>query len=193
MRLHLVVLVLGLSAMNQLALGHELRYETTLSGLNENPPNASAGSGTASVTIDLDLATMRVQADFSGLTGTVSAAHIHCCTAAPNNVGVATPTPTFPGFPSGVQAGSYDMTFDLADMASYNAGFVSNNGGTVSSAMNTLITGLDNGEAYLNIHTSAVGAGEIRGFFQPVPEPASGLLLITSLLGVAYARRRQIV
>lgn len=43
---------------------------------------------------------------FSGLLGNVTASHIHCCTAAAgtSTAGVATMTPTFTNFPSGVAA-----------------------------------------------------------------------------------------
>jgi hypothetical protein len=131
-------------------------YNTTLAGANEEPPNASPGTGTATVTIDAMASTMRVETSFSGLLGTVTAAHIHCCTTVPGagNVGVATQTPTFSGFPSGVTSGMYDMTFDLTNTATYNGSFVTNNGGTAAGAMNALLTGLSEGRAYLNIHSN---------------------------------------
>src|SRR5262245_58283661 len=71
-----------------------LVYATTLSGANESPPVSTLGTGTATVTVDTDLLTMRVQTTFSGLTGNVTVAHIHCCLvpAGPPNVGVATTT-----------------------------------------------------------------------------------------------------
>ena len=84
-------LALAVAAMP--AAAHEQFYATTLSGANENPANASFGSGAAVVTIDLDLLTMRLQTTFAGLTGNVTASHIHCCTAAPGNVGVASQIP----------------------------------------------------------------------------------------------------
>lgn len=165
---------------------HEVIYTATLSGAAEASPNNSAGVGTAKVTVDYDLSTMRVEAQFSGLTGTTTAAHIHCCTtdAGTGAVGVATPTPTFPGFPSGVTSGTYDSTFDLTQAASYNGAFVTANGST-NNAMSALLTGLESGKAYLNIHSSSFQGGEIRGFF--VPEPSSALLV---LLGSAFCLRR---
>jgi CHRD domain/Secretion system C-terminal sorting domain len=141
-------------------------YIATLNGAAENPPNASLGTGTATITIDATLNTMKVVCDFSGLSGTVTASHIHAATAAANagTAGVASQTPTFTGFPSGVTSGTYDNTFDMTLASSYNATFITNNGGTASSAFTALKTAIADGKAYLNIHSSAFGGGEIRGF-----------------------------
>lgn len=141
-------------------------YSATLNGANESPPNASAGTGVATVTVDTVLNTMRVQASFSGLTGTTTAAHIHGNTAVPGTgvAGVATTTPSFVGFPLGVTAGSMDQTYDMTLASSYNAAFVTANGGTTAGARAALFSGLAAGTTYFNIHTSAFGAGEIRGF-----------------------------
>jgi hypothetical protein len=142
------------------------------------------------VTVDLDALTMRVETTFSGLTGTTTIAHIHCCVDPPGNVGVATPTPTFPGFPAGVTFGSYDNTLDLALASSYNAAFVTANGDSVDGAMNALLDGLDAGRAYLNIHTSFRSGGEIRGFLTLVPEPGTWALMIAGLGGLLLLGRR---
>lgn len=103
------------------------------------------GVGLRHVTFDIDLATMRVQAEFSRLSGTVTLAHIHCCTSIPgaDTIGFATTAPTFLGFPSGVTSGNYDMTFDLTQESSYNTPFITNYGGTISGAMTALISGFD--------------------------------------------------
>ena len=109
-------------------------FTATLAGSNEVPAVVSAGAGSATVTLTLGaLPTLRVQASFSDLLGTTTAAHIRCCTPTPDtaNAGVATTTPTFLGFPLGVFAGSHDQTLDLLAASSYNPAFVTANGGTV--------------------------------------------------------------
>ena len=138
-----------------------------LSGLNENPVRQSPATGTAVVFWDTTTSTMTVNVSFNNLTTPNTAAHIHCCVASPGNAGVATPTPTFTGFPSGITSGAYLHTFDMLNLSSYNPAFVTAHGGTAAAAAADLLTGLRAGQAYLNIHTTMFGSGEIRGFLQP--------------------------
>jgi hypothetical protein len=158
-------------------------------------PEVTGATGTGATTITLDTVanTLRVEATFSGLSGTTTVAHIHCCTTTPGagTAGVATAVPTFPGFPAGVQAGSYDMTFDLGDSATYNPAFVTANG-DVAGAAAALIAGLNGGVTYLNIHTMPTfTGGEIRGFPAAVPEPAAGALGLLGLGAALRAARRR--
>ncbi|MEY2840326.1 MAG: hypothetical protein RJB60_2625 [Pseudomonadota bacterium] len=175
------------------AVAHESVYFGQLLGSSEVPAASTPGMGEVRVTLDFDLVTMRVEASFSGLLGTVTAAHIHCCTLPGANTGVATTTPTFAGFPTGVKAGSYDQTFNMALASSYNAAYITNNGGTVGSAFNALTAGLDAGKAYFNLHSSSFSGGEIRAILTPVPEPtSSGLAFVgLALVGAAMRQRRQ--
>lgn len=165
-------------------------FYTLFSGAAENPPNASPGYGWALVTMDLDAHTMHVRASFDDLIGNTMAAHIHCCTAAPGNVGVATQVPSFAGFPLGVTSGDYDQLFDMTLASSFNPAYITNNGGTPGSAELALFTGMSQGLAYFNVHTSFRPGGEIRGFLQDVPEPASALLALLAI-GVAGWRTRR--
>jgi hypothetical protein len=144
-------------------------YYATLSGPAESPPNNSAGTGKALVTITGNL--MRVQVVFSGLTGNTMASHIHAATAVAGTgtAGVATTTPTFTGFPLGVTAGTYDHVFDMTLASSYNPAYITANGGTPASAFVALTTAIAAGKSYLNVHSTFVPGGEIRGFLIACP------------------------
>ena len=164
-------------------------YDAGLSGPNESPANSSPGTGFAQVVYDSSLHTLQIELSFTGLTGTTTASHIHAATASPgtNTAGVATTTPYFAGFPIGVTSGTYSNTLDLTLASSWNASYITANGGTTATAESALAAAMAGDEAYLNIHTTTFGGGEIRGFLV-VPEPASAGLL--ALGGLVWSMRR---
>lgn len=162
-------------------------YTAFLSGPAESPPNASPGSGTATVTIDSTENTMRVQVAFAGLVGNVSASHIHAATALPG-VGTAGVAVGLTGFPSGVMAGGYDVTFNMLLPTSYNAGYMTANGGTPPAAFAGLQTHMAGMQTYVNIHSNVFSGGEIRGFL--VPEASTAGLAAIAGAGLMIRRRR---
>lgn len=146
-------------------------YQTTLSAAGEPVPTSLA-TGAATVVFDDLLSTVSVHETFNGLAANASAAHIHCCTAlaGTGSAGVALGFTAFPA----VTSGTYDASFTLAP-----------------TAFATLLTGVQAGKAYVNIHTPGTYAGgEIRGFLAPVPEPESYALMLGGLGLLAWARRR---
>ena len=179
------------------AMAAPITYVGLLTGPNEEPANASPGTGTALVIVDDVTHLLRVVVAFNGLIGTTTAAHIHVINGpgdlnAGDTLGpVATTTPSFFGFPLGVTSGSMDQTYELTLATSYRAGFINDAGG-IPQAESALISALAEGRAYLNIHTNVFGGGEIRDFLAPVPAvPEPGGLLLLGMAGIGwYARRR---
>lgn len=201
------LLTFGLALCLIVPIAHaaQITATATLSGANENPVNASPGTGTAFVVLDTTSHSLRVQVVFSGLVAGTTAAHIHCCVAPPGNIGVATTTPYFAGFPIGVTSGSYDQTFDTTQASTWNAPFITASGGTPLGAEAALAAGIAAGTAYLNVHSSTYPGGEIRGFLAPQAVPPApvgadiptlsewamvGLILLLLAAGWSRLRRR---
>jgi hypothetical protein len=146
-------------------------YQATLDASHTG--SGSSATGMAVVEVDPVAHTMRVQFTFTGLTSGTTAAHIHAptLTAGTGTAAVATTTPYFPGFPTGVTSGSYDQTFDMTQSGSYNSAFITANGGTTASAETALFSYIAADKAYLNIHTSNFPGGEISGFLVATSTP----------------------
>lgn len=188
-RLLAVFVALGVASAN----AQNQFYNVVLNGPSESPANASPGTGFATVVVNPTAHILSLTVFFAGLTGFTTASHIHAPTAAAfaGTAGVATTTPTFAGFPLGVQSGTYFVQLDLTQSSSYNPAFVTANGGTVAGAEAALLGAIQANKSYLNIHSTTFGGGEIRGFLVAAPEGGATLgLMLIGLAGLALTARR---
>ena len=170
-----LVLLAALPATRLLA--DTVTYSATLLGLNQVPPNDSGASGTGFLSLTGNILTVDI--NFTGLSAPAEAAHIHCCTLADMNAPVVVP---FSGVPAAT-SGTIAETINLST-------FAFSGGGSEAA----LIAGLNDGQAYLNIHDANFPEGEIRGQIaaSAVPEPSSLMLLGTGAAALAGLVRRKL-
>jgi Cu/Zn superoxide dismutase len=124
----------GLAFASANAAEHTLK--AVLDSKQEVPANTSAGKGTGEITINDATKEITWKVTFEGLSGDVTAAHIHGPATAGANAGVM-------------------VNFGMAPFKSPIEGK-----GTVTDAQ---IADILAGRAYVNLHTVANKGGEIRG------------------------------
>jgi CHRD domain len=114
-----------------------VKMKANLSASSEVPPNGSKGTGSVDITYDTDSKTLSWKGTYSGLSGPATAAHFHGPAAAGKNAGVIVPIFAGPTAKSPFE-GSKTLTAEQA-------------------------AELMKGDWYVNVHTAANKAGEIRG------------------------------
>lgn len=154
--------------------------QSFISNLDAAQDGGGLRTGSGSVALTLSGSTLTFSpGSYSGLSGTVTASHIH----GPAGPGVNAPVlyslvPTFitTGATSGTIAGG---VLNLVD-------------GTGGWTLAQQLSQLNSGQWYVNIHTTTFAPGEIRGQITLVPEPSSAALLVLGgLCTGAYLRRKQ--
>ncbi len=125
---------LALALTVTVAQAETVKYTATLNGASEVPPTDSKGTGEATLNYDTDTKKLTYTLTYSGLTGDALAAHFHGPAAAGANGGIEAPITVGPSPITGEATLTDQKAADLAD-----------------------------GKWYVNIHTKAHPAGEIRG------------------------------
>ncbi|HMS35060.1 MAG TPA: CHRD domain-containing protein [Ignavibacteria bacterium] len=128
-------------------------FNHTLSGIFENPPNASTATGNITGTYDDVTKTISFNLTFSGLVGTTTAAHFHAASGLTSNSPVRI---GFIGFPTGVTNGAYANSYVLT---------AQQEGWLMTDSM------------YVNVHSNVFPGGEIRHQMyldNPLPVELSG-------------------
>jgi len=111
------------------------KFKAVLDGKSEVPPNTSAGTGSADIDYDAASKKLTWKVTYSGLSGPATAAHFHGPGEVGKNAGVQVPIPNAGSSPA---EGSATLTdAQAADLMA--------------------------GKLYVNVHTAANPAGEIRG------------------------------
>jgi hypothetical protein len=144
----LTILVALLLAGGALAAGP--KYSATLTGAEEVPPTITIAHGDAAFRFNDDNSSLSYKVVVRNILDVV-AAHIHCAPAGTNGpVGVT--------LYSAAPGGEVDGILVVASVAAPDAG---NACGWTTLA--DVHAAMDAGNAYINVHTSAVPSGLIRG------------------------------
>ncbi len=123
------------------ARADQINFKADLSGANEVPPVTTPGKGSATASLDTGTKTLTWTVDYSGLTGPVTAAHVHGPAAPGANAGVLVP-----------------LSGNLASPIKGSA-----------TLTNAQVSDLEAGRTYINLHTAENKGGEIRGQLQRTP------------------------
>ena len=132
--------------------GTQLHFKTNLSAKKAVPPNASKATGQVIVTISKDETKIHFKLITANIID-VGAAHFHL---APPGTNGGVVVPLFGGPPAGPANGILAEGYITAG----------NVVGALAGDLDALIAAIRDGNIYVNVHTVAIGAGEMRGWLK---------------------------
>ena len=121
-----------------IARADQVNFKADLNGASEVPPVTTAGKGSATASLNTATKMLTWSVDYSGMSGPVTAGHIHGPAAPGANAGVLVPLAGNPASLASPIKGSATLT-------------------------DAQISDLEAGRTYINLHTADNKAGEIRG------------------------------
>jgi hypothetical protein len=162
---HAIVLVPVLASLAvvsyAIAGGGSGKFDESLSGYQEPPSLSTAGNGTFSADISQDGTEISYSLSYAGLEGNVLQAHIHLGQAGVNGGISAFLCTNLGNGPAGTQLcpaapATVTGTIDAADVVG-PAGQ-----GITAEQLDELVSAMNAGAAYANVHSSLYPGGEIR-------------------------------
>jgi hypothetical protein len=142
----------------QASAGGGKKFSATMTGYEETPTLSVAGTGGFSAELSKDGTSLSFTLSYSGLTDTAGQAHIHLGMPA-----IAGSPIAFlcggggqPACPAGSDA-SFSGTVTAANVVAASSQ------GIEAGEFDELVAAMRFGATYVNVHTAAFGAGEIRG------------------------------
>ena len=165
MKKTILTLLIGVTLSTGIASA-QTTFQAFLTGLGENPTNASPASGFGQVILNAAQNQITVDENWSGLLAPATASHIH--NAPPNANG--------------------PVIFPLSGVPAATAGAIPTQTFSITAAQ---VAQLFGGNMYFNIHDSTFPGGEIRGQLQVVPEPSTLALVGLGVTGVLVRARNK--
>jgi hypothetical protein len=154
-RLVLLAFVLGLVAVGMAAAVADGHWKTHATGDNEVPANGSRAQAQANFKLSEDGSSLSYRLNVANIEN-VTQAHIHMAPAGSNGAIVAWLYPSAPPLqliPGRSQGTLGEGTITAANLVGPLAG----------QPLSALVAAMDTGNAYVNVHTSQLPGGEVRG------------------------------
>lgn len=178
--------LIGASHAETVSWAFSIDEQSIRNGPESDGSTNSPGMGQGTIDLDLDTNIISLDLSWSGLVGNLTKLHIH----GPASIDKSNPQHLIeifgpPEVPTELVAtsGSWSDSFELKALEQQGFDLIE-----PSFIIDTLVRG----EAYVNVHTTVFGTGEVRGNLGiPVPEPSANWMVILGMLLMMRCRTSQ--